>query len=85
MNKQTKIYKYLTEKDGASLKEIADAMPWDYYYNRMKHFGEITSRMVKKGWITRTKIGYFKIIKRPIQKLPFDDLPENQIEIEFTE
>ena len=43
-----------------SLDELYKKAPFRYFHNGRKHFGEIVSRLVKKGALERVKKGFFK-------------------------
>ncbi|NOY50459.1 MAG: hypothetical protein GXO88_07855 [Chlorobi bacterium] len=84
MNKQAQIYRYIKKNPETTLQEIADAMPWDYFHNRNKHFGEICSRMVKRGAIQRVKKGIFIINPKPHRSpFPQKESFENQLSLKF--
>ncbi len=76
--KQKLIYQFIKSKGEASLQDIASAMPWAYYYNQNKHFGDVLSRMVRIGLIERIKPGVFKLSSRYYNKSPTLNIPYPQ-------
>lgn len=60
IDKQKEILKFVHENGVTTKAEIIEAMPWDYYYNDSKHFGDIISRMVKNGSLKRIKRGVYE-------------------------
>jgi len=69
MDKKHEVLKFLKTVEFATLKEIAEAVPFYYYHNTHKYVGEILSRLVKRGLVFRIKKGVFKI--NPNQKILF--------------
>lgn len=59
------VYKYLKEHGETKKIDLYQAMPFGYYYNWQKHFGDLLYRMVKRGWIVRTRPGYYKAVENP--------------------
>lgn len=79
MEKQKFIIQYLYRFETATTAEIFEAIPWNHYYYKKKHLGEILSRMVKNGSIERVRRGVYRLSKNGISKsLPVN---ENQTEL----
>jgi predicted HTH transcriptional regulator len=82
MDKQKEILKFVYKNGETTKKEIIEAMPWDYYCNDSKHFGDIISRMVKNGSLKRIKRGVYeynadKTIKTGNKIVPVDPTQTN--------
>ncbi len=60
MNKQLEILKFVHKNGRTTKQEIMDRMPWGYYCNGPKHFGDMISRMVKNGMLIRVKRGTYE-------------------------
>lgn len=60
-NTQVQITTYLKTVESASKADLYELFSPGYYHNGEKHFGEILSRMVKRGLIKRIKKGCFAI------------------------
>lgn len=55
-----RVLKYLKGVESATLREIYDGARLFYYASEMKHTGEIMSRLVTAGRVTRVQKGIFK-------------------------
>jgi hypothetical protein len=62
-DKQKKVLAYCHAHDGKITKKEAMSIIDDHYCNGEKHVGDVLSRMVKAGLLTREKPGVFKIGK----------------------
>jgi len=60
---QLLVMQYLFGKGDVSKSKMMEEMGIDnwYYCNSEKHFGDILSRMVNSGFITRVKKGVYKL------------------------
>lgn len=58
---QASILKYLRSVECATKQQIYENSTMSYYHNWQKHAGDVLSRMVKQGLITRTKTGVYAI------------------------
>lgn len=64
-------------KDGQIKKaDAVELLGGSYYCNESKHVGDVLSRMVKAGLLTRVKKGVFEIGKG--KKAAAEITPENQ-------
>ena len=74
--KQKKVLAYCRAHDGKITKKEAMTIIDTHYCNGEKHVGEVLSRMVKAGLLTREKPGHFTIGKG--RQVPE---PENQTKL----
>ena len=67
-DRQNAILSEFAGRESFKKSEAVDLLKGGYYYNAAKYVGEILSRMVKSGWLTRVSRGVYKVegfIKRP--------------------
>ena len=57
--KQLQIMQHIEKYGSITKKEAVTILGRHYYYNASKHVGELLSRMVKSGHITREKRGTY--------------------------
>jgi hypothetical protein len=60
-DKQKEVLTFLRTVEQADIHQIYRAVSFSYYCNYEKYIGEICSRLVADGHITRVKRGVFKI------------------------
>jgi predicted transcriptional regulator of viral defense system len=60
-DKQKEVLAHLRTVEQADIHEIYRAVSFSYYCNYEKYIGEICSRLVEDGYITRVKRGVFKL------------------------
>jgi hypothetical protein len=68
--KQKKVINFCHQNGGNITKKQAMELIDDYYYNGAKWVGDVLSRMVKAGMLTRVKPGTFKTGKGNIHNQP---------------
>jgi len=61
LDKQKEVLAFLRTVEQADIHQIYRAVSFSYYCNYEKYIGEICSRLVDAGLITRVKRGVFKI------------------------
>ena len=59
--KQKAVIRFAQENGGEITKKQAMTIINDHYCNGEKHVGEVLSRMVKRGMLTRIKPGLFRV------------------------
>lgn len=86
MDKQLEILKFVKSKGIATKDEIINAMPWGYYCNGRKHFGDMIGRMIKNKQLRRVKNGVYEYVSdlgikyHKVKNITID-VDENQIEL----
>jgi|LakMenE01Jun11ns_1017448.scaffolds.fasta_scaffold8545847_2 hypothetical protein len=60
-DKQKEVLAFLRTVEQADIHQIYRAVSFSYYCNYEKYIGEICSRLVENGHITRVKPGVFKL------------------------